>query len=102
MLKGPPGSPLGLCSGTIITSIKLTPPFWFVPQTGQFWLPTPFPQLTAKKEDPSSTAKARTGSSFDFIALPPAIFLALIMSSRLLIGALDTLMLFPRAGKPAA
>ena len=42
MLKGPPGSPLPLCSGTSITSINPTVPFLSVPQTGQLAGP---PQL---------------------------------------------------------
>src|SRR5215469_341336 len=72
-LNGPPGSPLGLCSGTIITSISPTEPFLLVPQTGQFTLPAPLPQLGAIRKVARRAAKARVGIILDFIAVPPAI-----------------------------
>jgi hypothetical protein len=71
MLKGPPGSPLGLCSGTIITSISPIVPFLSVPQTGQ--LAGLLPQLF-KMNTANSATKARQGSVFDFIEFPPTFF----------------------------
>src|ERR1700722_17596051 len=62
MLNGPPGSPLGLCSGTNMTSISPIVPFLVVPQTGQ---PAgPLPQLFEIKIDPNSTTRARTCNIF--------------------------------------
>src|SRR5580704_19226657 len=71
MLNGPPGSPLGLCSGTSITSISPIVPFLSVPHTGQFF--SLFPQLFRMKTANSAT-KASKGSVFDFIEFPPTIF----------------------------
>src|SRR5579862_3782515 len=71
ILNGPPGSPLGLCSGTIITSISPIVPFLSVPHTGQFF--SLLPQLF-KINTANSATKARKGSVFDFIEFPPTIF----------------------------
>src|SRR5580700_6620339 len=72
MLNGPPGSPLGLCSGTNMTSISPIVPFLVVPQTGQ---PAgPLPQLFEIKIDPNSTTRARTCNIFGLIEAPPTIF----------------------------
>src|ERR1700693_2327793 len=70
MLKGPPGSPLGLCSGTIMTSISPIVPFLSVPQTGQLGV---LPQLF-KINTANTATKASKGSVFDFIEFPPTIF----------------------------
>jgi hypothetical protein len=71
MLKGPPGSPLGLCSGTSITSINPTVPFLSVPQVGQFAGP---PQLFEIKVAVRTIAKATRGNIFDLIESPPTMF----------------------------
>src|SRR5579862_5309679 len=71
ILNGPPGSPLGLCSGTIITSISPIVPFLSVPQTGQFFGPL---QLSVNKTVPNSATSARRGNIFAFIESPPTIF----------------------------
>src|SRR6201987_3882820 len=71
MLKGPPGSPLPLCSGTSITSINPTVAFLSVPQVGQFAGP---PQLLEISVDTSTIAKATRGNIFDLIESPPTMF----------------------------
>src|SRR5579862_7795638 len=71
ILNGPPGSPLGLCSGTIITSISPIVPFLSVPQTGQFFA---LPQLFEIKIAPNSATNVRRGNIFALIKFPPTIF----------------------------
>jgi hypothetical protein len=71
MLKGPPGSPVALCSGTSMTSINPTVAFLSVPQTGQFAGP---PQLFEIKVEVSTIAKATRGNIFDLIESPPTMF----------------------------
>src|SRR3984885_7646566 len=71
MLNGPPGSPLGLCSGTSITSINPICPFCAVPQTGQ---PDGLlPQLFKKRSIPHSAMRSRRGTILVFIRSPPTI-----------------------------
>src|ERR1700693_940742 len=72
MLNGPPGSPLGLCSGTIMTSISPIVPCLSVPHTGQ--LAGLLPQLFEMKIIPNNAMKPRRGYIFDFIEFPPTIF----------------------------
>src|ERR1700691_1921511 len=69
ILKGPPGSPLGLCSGTSMTSIKPIVPFLSVPQTGQFL--ELLLQLLEMNITPSRATRDRSGSIFGFIKFPP-------------------------------
>src|SRR6202451_976196 len=69
ILKGPPGSPLGLCSGTSMTSIKPIVPFLSVPQTGQ--LLELLLQLLEMNITPSRATRDRRGSIFGFIKFPP-------------------------------
>src|ERR1700722_14284622 len=64
ILNGPPGSPLGLCSGTIITSISPIVPCLSVPQTGQFF---ELPQLFESKIAPNSATNVRRGNIFVLI-----------------------------------
>src|SRR5580700_3267578 len=71
ILNGPPGSPLGLCSGTIITLISPIVPFLSVPQTGQLGV---LPQLFVIKIDANSATRARRCDIFGFIESPPTIF----------------------------
>src|SRR3984885_9528977 len=71
ILNGPPGSPLGLCSGTIITSISPMVPFLSVPHTGQFF---ELPQLFEIKIAPNSATNVRRGNIFVLIKFPPTIF----------------------------
>src|ERR1700722_8602559 len=71
ILNGPPGSPLGLCSGTIITSISPMVPCLSVPQTGQFF---ELPQLFESKIAPNSATNVRRGNIFVLIKFPPTIF----------------------------
>src|ERR1700722_16131472 len=72
ILNGPPGSPLGLCSGTIITSISPMVPCLSVPQTGQFF--GLLPQLLEIRIAPSRATKVRRGNIFVLIKFPPTIF----------------------------
>src|ERR1700693_5178980 len=71
MLNGPPGSPLGLCSGTSMTSISPIGPFFCVPHTGQPGvLP---PQLFKKNSTPNRAMRFRRGTILVFIQSPPTI-----------------------------
>jgi hypothetical protein len=71
MLNGPPGSPLGLCSGTSMTSISPIVPFLSVPQTGQpDGLP---PQLFKIRVAPKSATTASKENNFGLIEFPPSI-----------------------------
>src|ERR1700722_598424 len=71
MLNGPPGSPLGLCSGTSMTSISPIGPFFCVPHTGQPGeLP---PQLFKTNSAPSRAMRFRSGTILVFIQSPPTI-----------------------------
>src|ERR1700674_2744217 len=72
ILKGPPGSPLPLCSGTSMVSIKTIDPFFVVPHVGQ--TDEPLPQLLARKNDATTAARTTTGNIFDLMEHPPAIF----------------------------
>src|SRR6204780_4000897 len=71
MLNGPPGSPLGLCSGTSMTSINPIGPFCDVPQTGQ---PEGLlPQLFRRNSTPNRATRFRSGTILVFIQSPPTI-----------------------------
>src|ERR1700730_12243387 len=80
MLKGPPGSPFGLCSGTSMTSINPIGPFFCVPQTGQPGeLP---PQLFKMNSAPNRAMRFRRGTILVFIQSPPTTSKALNARSK--------------------